>query len=191
LQARPQADAYSSSWSTRQRIGIALWHLVWLMLFRPSPKPLYLWRLFLLRLFRANIQGTPYIANSAIIKIPWHLTIEHRASLGPSAEAYTLGHITLKARCTIAQQAYLCTGTHDLLDPNLPLVTGPIVVGEDAFIGVRALVLPGVVIGEGAIVGGGSVVTRDVPPWTIVAGNPARPIGERFLRGRHEPPTAA
>lgn len=187
LTTRAQADAYSSSWTTRQRLGIALWHLVWLTLFRASPKPFLGWRLFLLRRFGASIRGTPYVANSAIIKIPWHLTLEDRASLGPGAEAYTLGPITLKARCTIAQQAYLCTGTHDLTDPNLPLMTGPIVIGEDAFIGVRALIMPGVVIGEGAVVGGGAVVTKDVAPWTIVAGNPARPIRERTLRGRHEP----
>jgi maltose O-acetyltransferase len=52
-------------------------------------------------------------------------------------------------------------------------------VGDRAWIGYRAIVLPGVSIGEGAVVGAGAVVSRDVPPFTIVAGNPARPIGER------------
>lgn len=51
-------------------------------------------------------------------------------------------------------------------------------IGDKAWIGFNVIVLKGVNIGEGAIVGAGSVVTRDVPPYTVVAGNPARPIRE-------------
>lgn len=54
----------------------------------------------------------------------------------------------------------------------------PIYVCDDAWIGMNCIILKGVTIGEGAIVGAGSVVTRDVPPWTLVAGNPARIIKE-------------
>lgn len=57
---------------------------------------------------------------------------------------------------------------------------GDTVVGNDVWIGYRALILPGVRIGDGAIVAAGSVVTRDVPPYTIVGGNPASPIRSRF-----------
>ena len=52
----------------------------------------------------------------------------------------------------------------------------PVSISDKAWIGMRAMILKGVTVGEGAIVGAGSVVTRDVPPWTIVAGNPARII---------------
>jgi acetyltransferase-like isoleucine patch superfamily enzyme len=54
----------------------------------------------------------------------------------------------------------------------------PVAIGDKAWIGARAIVLKGVTVGEGAVVGTGSVVTRDVPPWTLVAGNPARVIRE-------------
>jgi len=57
-------------------------------------------------------------------------------------------------------------------------VTKPIKIGKGVWIGARAIILKGVTVGEGAIVGAGSVVTKDVPPWTIVAGNPARIIRE-------------
>jgi acetyltransferase-like isoleucine patch superfamily enzyme len=57
---------------------------------------------------------------------------------------------------------------------------GPIVVGNDVWVGTRAIILSGVTIGDGAIVAAGSVVTKDVPPYAIVAGNPARLIRYRF-----------
>lgn len=52
----------------------------------------------------------------------------------------------------------------------------PVTIGDKAWLGFNVIVLPGVTIGEGAVVGAGSVVTRDVPAWTVVAGNPAREI---------------
>jgi maltose O-acetyltransferase len=54
-----------------------------------------------------------------------------------------------------------------------------VVIGDHAWIGYRALVLPGVTIGEGGVVAAGAVVTKDVPPYAIVAGNPARVVGQR------------
>ena len=58
----------------------------------------------------------------------------------------------------------------------------PIDVGEDAFLGARAFVMPGVTIGEGAVVGAASVVVKDVLPWTVVVGNPANPVGIRKFK---------
>ncbi|MBV8663009.1 MAG: acetyltransferase, partial [Hyphomicrobiales bacterium] len=55
-----------------------------------------------------------------------------------------------------------------------------ITIGHDVWIGHGATVTPGVSIGNGAVIGAGAVVTRDVAPYTIVAGVPARPIKERF-----------
>ena len=57
---------------------------------------------------------------------------------------------------------------------------GPIVVGNDVWIGACAIIMSGVTIGDGAIVAAGSVVTKDVPPYTLVGGNPAKFIKKRF-----------
>jgi putative colanic acid biosynthesis acetyltransferase WcaF len=191
LTTMPQASAYHSPWPLRVRLAVALWALVWLFLFRPTPKPLTRWRLFLLRCFGARITGRPFVDASVIVKMPWNLILEDRATLGVRCEVYNLGRITLRERCTVAQQVYLCAGTHDFSQPNLPLVVGPIEVGADAFVCARAFVMPGVVIGEGAVVGACSVVTKDVPPWTVLAGNPARPVGHRaWARPPLEPATS-
>ena len=105
--------------------------------------------------------------------------MQHRACLGEYTNAYSLGKIEVLAGATIAQEAYLCTGTHDFENPTMQLITDKIIIGKNSFIGARAMVLPGVEIGENAIIGAQSVVTKDVPANVIVAGNPARKIGVR------------
>jgi putative colanic acid biosynthesis acetyltransferase WcaF len=183
-----QASAYDSPWTLRVRLGIALWAIVWRLFFRPTPKPLTRWRLWLLRCFGARVSGRPFVDASAVVKMPWNLQIEDRACLGPRSEVYNLGPVVLHERCTIAQEAYLCAGTHDFSQRHLPLVVGPIEIGADAFVCARAFVLPGVVVGPGALVGACAVVTKDVAPWTVVAGNPAQPIGRREWIGTGEEP---
>ena len=105
--------------------------------------------------------------------------MQHRACIGEHTNAYSLGKIEILEGATIAQEAYLCTGTHDFNDPSLQLLTEKIIIGKNSFIGARAMILPGVTIGDQAIVGAMSVVSKDVPDHQIVAGNPAQKIGER------------
>ena len=133
----------------------------------------------MLKFFGANLSGIPFIHSTARIKIPWNLKMEHRACLGEYANAYSLGMIEIQESATVAQEAYLCTGTHDFQDQSMQLITKPIKIHKNAFIGVRAMVLPGVIIGDRAIVGAMSVVSKDVPEHLIVAGNPATMIGKR------------
>jgi putative colanic acid biosynthesis acetyltransferase WcaF len=156
-----------------------VWSGAWSVLCAWTPKPLNPWRLFVLRCFGAKLSGTPFVHSRARIQIPWNLVMHHRACLGDGATAYTLAETVIEQGATIAQEAYLCTGTHDFSLVSLPLQTAAIVIGADAFVGARAFVLPGVSVGARAIIGACSVVTKDVAPDTIVAGNPARKIGVR------------
>lgn len=102
--------------------------------------------------------------------------MHHRACLGDRANAYSLGEIEIHEYATVAQEAYLCTGTHDFSDPELSLKTAKITIGAHAFICARVFVLPGVNIGAHAVVGACSVVTRDVPIFARLVGNPARSV---------------
>jgi putative colanic acid biosynthesis acetyltransferase WcaF len=179
LTTHTAAHRYASPWSLSERVRLQLWELCWPGLCGWTPKPLYKWRLFWLRVFGCKVLGRPFVHQHARIQIPWHVTLHDRSSVGDRANLYSLGEIEIGPRAVIAQEAYLCTGTHDFDDPNTPLQTAKITVGADAFLCARTFVLPGVRIGEGAIVGACSLVTKNVTPWSVWAGSPAQ-----FLRDR-------
>jgi maltose O-acetyltransferase len=73
------------------------------------------------------------------------------------------------------------TGTHDITSPTFPATFHPITIDDYAWIGSRATIQAGTHIGEGAVVMAGAVVTRDVAPYTVVGGVPARPVTTRKL----------
>ena len=174
-----QTSAYESPWSAGDRVRRMLWEVCWCLFCAWTPKPANAWRLFWLRVFGAKMHGTPFVHQRARIAIPWNLTMHDRACLGDRANAYTLGAIEIGARATVAQEAYLSTGSHDFTAPGIPLVTGKITIGEDVFLGARVFVMPGLNIGARAVVGACSVVTKDVPEDVFAAGNPCRVLRPR------------
>ena len=105
--------------------------------------------------------------------------MKHRACLGERANAYSLGKIEILEGATVAQEAYLCTGTHEFSNPLLQLIVKKITIEAHAFIGARAMIMPGGKVGKNAVVGAMSVVTKDVHADQIVAGSPAKKIGIR------------
>lgn len=180
LKAVYQKDSTASSWSAKEAFGIRLWHVVWLCLCRWTPKKMNFWRLFLLRLFGAKLEHV-FIFSSARIYVPWLLEMKEGACLSPYSEVYNLGPVHFGEQAVLSQYAYVCNGTHDLSSVRLPLMIGDIYIGRNVFIGAKALILPGIHIGEGAVVGAGSVVTKDVKAWEIVGGNPAKFIKKRII----------
>jgi putative colanic acid biosynthesis acetyltransferase WcaF len=159
-----------------------LWSLV-SPSFRYSPRPLFGWRRFLLRLFGAEVGQQVHIYNSADIYMPWNLEIDDWSSIGEHAFIYNLGKVTIGKRVTVSHRAHLCAGTHDYTDPVMPLLKPRIVISDQAWVCADAYIGPGVEIGEGAVVGACAVVLKDVEAWTIVAGNPARAIKSRIMKG--------
>jgi acetyltransferase-like isoleucine patch superfamily enzyme len=95
---------------------------------------------------------------------------------------YTTGGLIIGEGVSISAGTWLVTGSHDINDPEFPAFFKPIVIGNHAWIGMRATILAGVTIGEGAIVMAGAMVTRDVPPFAIVGGVPAKVIKQREVQ---------
>lgn len=87
--------------------------------------------------------------------------------------------LTIGKHVSVSIQSVILTLEHDLSDPNFRAVGAPVSLGDRAFIGTRAVLLPGVSIGENAAVAAGAVVAKDVPAAAIVGGVPAHPIGAR------------
>ena len=120
-------------------------------------------------------------ARTARVDYPWNLSVDARSSLGEHAWIYCLDKIAIGKNCCIGGDVRLLTGSHDVNSPTFDLVTNPIMIMDDVWIATGAIVLPGVTVGEGAVVAAGAVVTKDVAPWTVVAGNPAKVVKKRNL----------
>jgi putative colanic acid biosynthesis acetyltransferase WcaF len=90
--------------------------------------------------------------------------------------------VLIGAHVCVSQAVYLCTGNHDWSLVNMKLFRKPIVLERGSWIGARAVVCPGVVVGEGAIVTVASVASKNVPPYEIHAGNPAGFVRRRILK---------
>jgi len=164
------------------KIKRLLWAGVEATLFRCSFHTMNRWRSLLLRLFGAKVGKHCIIRRTLRVFYPWNVEIGEMCILGDSASLYSLGKITLGDRSMVSQEAYLCAGTHDYTKASLPLVTMPITVNREAWVCARAFVGPGVTVGEGAVVAAGAVVVKNVEPWMVVGGNPAKVIKKRELK---------
>lgn len=177
-------EHYKNRHSLRSKIARAIWNIVWLLLFRTTPRGslFRLWRIALLKLFNAKVHWSCSVLPSCRIWQPWKLTMGKYACLSENVDCYSVADVIIGDQATISQGARLCTAGHDMSSRIMELTTHPITVGANSWVAGWAIVLPGVTIGEGAVVAAGAVVTKDVAPWTVVGGNPAKWIKKRYLK---------
>ena len=110
---------------------------------------------------------------------PEGLTIGEHTTIGNDGFFDARDGITIGSSVNIAAEVRIYTREHDIDAPDFAETGGPVVIEDYAYIGTRATILPGTRIGEGAVVASGAVVTKDVPPYMLVGGVPAKIIRER------------
>jgi len=165
--------------SLRNKLGRIAWGVVGTLLFRPSPRPMHAWRAFLLRCFGAKLGPHCHIYPGARIWAPWNLDCDEYASIADEAVIYNAATLFMGSHAIVSQQAYVCTATHDFDDPAFPMIASPIRLGRYTWVCARACVLPGVTLGDGAVLGLAAVASKDLEPWQVYAGNPAKRIKQR------------
>jgi putative colanic acid biosynthesis acetyltransferase WcaF len=182
----PKEDPYlgqgcATPYSGREIAARTLWSLVQGTLFRLSPRSFHGFRARLLRFFGADIPepGKVVIFPSASVVFPSKLSMAPRSMVGPNVRVYNLARVTFMRGANVSQNTHICAGTHDYSRWDMPLVSKPITIGENAWLGADVFVGPGVTVGELSVVGARSVVVKDVPARTVCAGNPCRVIKER------------
>jgi putative colanic acid biosynthesis acetyltransferase WcaF len=174
------SDAYlRPSFSLGNRIKRFIWSISWLLLCRWTPNPLHNWRVFILRLFGAQIGKSNFIYPSCKIWAPWLIQTEDTVTIGPGVEIYNPGGVRLGDHAIISQDAYLCGATHDYDSPNFTYLKKEIIIGPYAWVCAKAVVLPGVHCKEGSVLGAASVTSRNLDAWTVYAGNPAKSVKPR------------
>lgn len=175
-----QQDPYHcAAMPLSNKLARAFWNIVYVLLFRTSPRPFHAWRAALLRLFGAKLGAGCHIYPRARIWAPWLLQCEDVVAIADEAIIYNPSMVILGSHSTISQQAYLCGATHDYDDPAFPMISAPITLGPYSWVCARSTVQMGVTIAEGAVLGLGAIATKDLEPWSVYAGIPARKVKER------------
>lgn len=173
---------YVNNLGRKHQIIRLLWSLIWGVFARWLPRSVGSgWKRFLLRLFGAKIAPTAVVYSTAKIYYPAHLVMDDYSCIASDVDCYNVDYVKIGRYATISQGAILCTASHNISSKNHELITRPISILDNAWIGAYAFVGMGVSVGDGAVVGARAATFKDVAPWTIVGGNPAMFIKKRII----------
>jgi acetyltransferase-like isoleucine patch superfamily enzyme len=150
-------------------------------------------RLYLYRRIGMKVGKNCVIRRGVYLGSPNELELGDGSFLG-RASLYCTGGIKIGKNVNVSDGVVIITAKHDVNSPKFEASYVPIKIEDWAWIATNAIVLAGVTIGEGAVVAAGAVVTKDIPPYSIVGGSPAKVIGERkkqqfdYVPGNYRPP---
>lgn len=147
------------------------------------------------RLFRFLFQEygrNTMIDYKCFFRYPWRIKIGNNVAINRGCKLYPSmrsddGYIILEDNVILGPNVTIFSAGHDYSLLNLPDNSSPVLIGRFAWVGGNTTILPGVTIGEGAIIGAGSVVTKNIPPYKVAVGNPAKVIKSRILIDKSYP----
>jgi acetyltransferase-like isoleucine patch superfamily enzyme len=145
--------------------------------------------IFRFPIYKLTLQsiGSGCLIDSGVyIRYPWKFSIGNNSTINRKCSFYGSAlfkdcQIKIGNNVAIGPECIFFAAGHDYLRINLPDTASSIIIEDNVWVGGRSIILPGVTISEGAVVGAGSVVTKNVPSWSVVVGNPARIIKKREI----------
>jgi acetyltransferase-like isoleucine patch superfamily enzyme len=141
--------------------------------------PFHTLRILLLRALKAKISWKVGLYRGFEVRSPWKLKIDKGAIVGHNALLDARMGLTIGRNVNISNEVMIWTLHHDYNSAEFAQIGRPVVIEDYAWLCSRSVILPGVTIGKGAVVAAGAVVTRDVQPYTVVGGVPAKLIAFR------------
>lgn len=173
---------YKSPYTFKNKLKRYIWNICWALLARPFPKStMNSWKVFILKSFGAKIGKNSYVYSSAKIFMPWNLIMGEHSCIGSGVDCYNAAPIIIKNYVIVSQRAYLCTASHNISSQKHEQTQKAIIIEDKAWVAAEAFIGPGVTIGEGGVVGARGVVFKNVLPWTVVGGNPAKLLKKRII----------
>jgi acetyltransferase-like isoleucine patch superfamily enzyme len=134
---------------------------------------------FYKKLFRLKIGKGSYIFMGTSFNGVGNIQIGENSIINQNCRLANNGNIKIGNNTSLSPEVFILTADHDLHSPNFIGRVKPVTIEDYVFIGARATIMPGVTLSKGCAVAAGAIVTKDVAPYIIVAGVPAKPIGKR------------
>ena len=174
---------YKNALSRGHQAKRLVWGICWLVLARWLPRSLGCsWKRLLLRAFGAKLSSSAVVYSSTRVYAPWNLQMGEHSCLADQVDCYNVAPVIIGDNTTVSQKSYLCTASHDITKGNLPLITAPIIIEDQVWIGADAFIGMGVTVHQGCVVGARASVFKSTDSWTVVGGNPAHIIKKRELK---------
>jgi len=175
-----------SNSKTHWPVAVLIRRGLWTYLLEPAvrwwPKAFSPLRVAALRMMGAQIGPRCLILPGVKVLMPWNLIMEDHVAIGRYVDVYNFAPVTIRRQTVVSQGVYLCTGSHDYRQPDMPLTYLPITIGSECWLAAGAFVCPGVSIADGVVIGARSVVTKSVTEaWSVHGGNPSVRIKARKM----------
>ena len=158
-----------------------LWFYTNAIFFKTSLVPISGFKVFLLRMFGANIGDNVMVKPCVNIKYPWFLTIGNNTWIGENVWIDCLVKLSIGSNVCLSQGAMLLTGNHNYKKTTFDLITGGIILEDGVWIGAKAIVSPGITAASHAVLAAGSVATKNLEAYSVYQGNPALKIRDRII----------
>jgi len=173
---------YNNDWFIPgSKVKIILWTLSSALFFRTSlPVPSSI-KVVILKIFGANIGVGVVIKPSVNIKYPWRLSVGDYTWIGEDVWIDNLDTVNIGNDCCLSQGCYLLTGNHDFSSSTFDLMIAEINIENEAWVGAKSVVCPGVTLQRASILTVGSIATKNLEEFGVYQGNPAIKIKQRVI----------